>query len=58
MVTATLYIEGGGEGKDLRSRFRKGWRAFSAKVEGAVRPSAASMNPTTEAAFESVVGAA
>ena len=28
MVTATLYIEGGGEGKDLRSRFRKGWRAF------------------------------
>lgn len=28
MVTATLYIEGGGEGKDLRVRFRKGWRMF------------------------------
>lgn len=28
MVTATLYIEGGGEGKDLHIRFRKGWRAF------------------------------
>jgi len=27
-VTATLYIEGGGEGKDLGTRFRKGWRAF------------------------------
>ena len=28
MVTATLYIEGGGEGKDLRTRFRQGWRTF------------------------------
>ena len=28
MVTATLYIEGGGEGKDLRARFRRGWQAF------------------------------
>ena len=27
-MTATLYIEGGGEGKDLRTRFRKGWRTF------------------------------
>lgn len=28
MVTATLYIEGGGEGKDLRARFRRGWQTF------------------------------
>ena len=28
MVTATLYIEGGGEGKTFRARFRKGWRVF------------------------------
>ncbi len=28
MVTATLYIEGGGEGKDLRARFREGWNKF------------------------------
>ena len=28
MVTATLYIEGGGEGKDLRARFREGWNEF------------------------------
>ena len=28
MVTATLYIEGGGEGKDLRARFREGWKKF------------------------------
>ncbi len=27
-MTATLYIEGGGDGKDLRTRFRKGWRTF------------------------------
>lgn len=27
-MTATLYIEGGGEGKTLRARFRKGWRVF------------------------------
>lgn len=36
MVTATLYIEGGGEGKDLRARFREGWNEFfkSAGVGG------------------------
>ena len=36
MVTATLYIEGGGEGKDLRTRFRQGWKEFfsSAGVGG------------------------
>ena len=36
MVTATLYIEGGGEGKDLRARFREGWKKFfdSASVGG------------------------
>ena len=36
MVTATLYIEGGGEGKDLRARFREGWKKFfgSAGVGG------------------------
>ena len=36
MVTATLYIEGGGEGKDLRTRFREGWKKFfgSAGVGG------------------------
>ena len=36
MVTATLYIEGGGEGKDLRARFREGWKKFfdSAGVDG------------------------
>ena len=28
MVTATLYIEGGGEGRELRVRFREGWRSF------------------------------
>ena len=28
MVTATLYIEGGGDGKDLRARFREGWKKF------------------------------
>lgn len=28
MVTVTLYIEGGGEGKTLGARFRKGWRRF------------------------------
>ncbi len=28
MVTATIYIEGGGEGKDLRARFREGWKFF------------------------------
>ena len=36
MVTATLYIEGGGESKDLRARFRQGWSKFfgSAGVGG------------------------
>ena len=36
MVTATLYIEGGGEGRDLRARFREGWKEFfhSAGVGG------------------------
>ena len=27
-MTATLYIEGGGDRKDLRMRFLKGWRMF------------------------------
>ena len=27
-MTATLYVEGGGEGKDLRMRFLEGWRTF------------------------------
>ena len=36
MVTATLYIEGGGGGKELRARFREGWKEFfnSAGVGG------------------------
>ena len=36
MVTATLYIEGGGESKDLGARFRQGWSNFfgSAGVGG------------------------
>lgn len=28
MVTATLYIEGGGEGRELGARFREGWNEF------------------------------
>ena len=28
MVTATLYIEGGGEREELRRRFRTGWQTF------------------------------
>ena len=28
MVTVTLYIEGGGDGRSLRARFREGWREF------------------------------
>ena len=28
MVRATLYIEGGGEGRDLGARFREGWNKF------------------------------
>ena len=27
-MTATLYVEGGGEGRSLRARFREGWREF------------------------------
>ena len=36
MVTAALYIEGGGEGRELRVRFREGWRNFldSAGIDG------------------------
>ena len=36
MVTATLYIKGGGEGRELRARFCEGWKEFfnSAGVGG------------------------
>ncbi|HAD11109.1 MAG TPA: hypothetical protein DCF33_01600 [Saprospirales bacterium] len=36
MVNIKIYIEGGGEGKDLDSRFREGWTKFfkSAGLEG------------------------
>lgn len=27
-MTATLYVEGGGDGRSLRARFREGWSAF------------------------------
>ena len=27
-MTATLYVEGGGDGRSLRARFREGWREF------------------------------
>ena len=27
-MTATLYVEGGGDGRSLRGRFREGWREF------------------------------
>ena len=39
MVTATLYIEGGGSGNSLEIRFRKGWKAFfeAADVGGRVK---------------------
>ena len=38
-MTATLYVEGGGEGRSLRSRFREGWRDFlrSGGVDGKVK---------------------
>ena len=38
-MTATLYVEGGGEGRSLRGRFREGWREFlrSAGVDGRVK---------------------
>ena len=32
MVRATLYIEGGGEGRELSARFREGWNAFFKKA--------------------------
>ena len=28
MVRATLYIEGGGESRELGARFREGWNKF------------------------------
>ena len=39
MVTATLYIEGGGDGRSLLGPFREGWREFlrSAGVDGRVK---------------------
>ena len=38
-MTATLYVEGGGDGRSLRGRFREGWREFlrSAGVDGRVK---------------------
>ena len=33
MVRATLYIEGGGEGRELGARFREGWNAFFKKAD-------------------------
>lgn len=38
-MTATLYVEGGGDGRSLRGRFREGWREFlrSAGVDGGVK---------------------
>ena len=38
-MTATLYVEGGGEGRSLRARFRQGWRDFlrSGGVDGKVK---------------------
>ena len=38
-MTATLYVEGGGDGRSLRGRFREGWRDFlrSAGVVGRVK---------------------
>ena len=38
-MTATLYIEGGGDGRSLRARFREGWRKFlrSAGAAGEVK---------------------
>ena len=32
MVRAMLYIEGGGEGRELGARFREGWNAFFKKA--------------------------
>ena len=39
MVTATLYVEGGGDGRSLRARFREGWSGFfgSAGLGGRVK---------------------
>ena len=38
-MKATLYVEGGGDGRSLHSRFREGWREFlrSAGVDGRVK---------------------
>ncbi len=38
-MTATLYVEGGGDGRSLHGRFREGWREFlrSAGVDGRVK---------------------
>ena len=38
-MTATLYVEGGGDGRSLRGRFREGWHKFlrSAGVDGRVK---------------------
>ena len=38
-MTATLYVEGGGDGRSLRGRFREGWHEFlrSAGVDGRVK---------------------
>ena len=38
-MTATLYVEGGGDGRSLRARFREGWSGFfkSAGLGGSVK---------------------
>ena len=38
-MTATLYVEGGGDGRSLRARFREGWSGFleSAGLGGRVK---------------------
>lgn len=38
-MTATLYVEGGGDGRSLGARFREGWSGFfkSAGLGGRVR---------------------
>ena len=38
-MTATLYVEGGGDGRSLRARFREGWSGFfkSADLGGSVK---------------------
>ena len=41
-MTTTLYVEGGGDGRSLRARFREGWSGFfeSAGPHGPVAPGA------------------